>query len=156
MNKKTKKILFITLGIPVGLFLILLLWANWDFIGLTKDTFSIDYGINKKILSFDTERDFHGDGFSIEVYQLDKMSQDYFKNPPSEFFSQFPKRDFQLEKRKIYKWSKTPQRTDDIYRTGFATTVKEEDWYIFQDDKCDLIKKYLAYADTLLKTEGNY
>lgn len=149
-----KKIL---LGVLAGLFLTLVLWANWDFIGLTKDTFSINYGTKKAVFSFDTERDFHGDGFSIEVYQLDKKSQEYFRKPPADFFEKYPKRHYHLGDYKIYKWAKTPQSQDDIVRTSFAMRpdTTYQSWQ-FATDKGYGIKKYLSYADSLLKTKGNY
>lgn len=168
--KKWKKVLFIVLSIFFGIFAISLIWVNWRFIGLTKDTFSINYGIDKTILSFDSERDFHGDGFSIEVFQLDKESKDYYINPPLDFFSNYPKRLYHLNDCEIIKWRKTPQRRDDIFKTSFAI---EDAYYesppldsmngslgrtplICSPEDYHEIEKYLLYSEKILNTSGSY
>lgn len=153
---RTKKILSAVL-ISVGVFAGFVIWANWSFFGLTKDTFSLNYGTEEEIFSFDTDRDFHGDGFSIKVEKLDKKSQEYFKNPPIEFYDLYPKRHYHLGDFEIYKWTKTPANQVDIYKTDFATKPDEEfkSWK-FPDKKNKDIDEYLNYTDSLLKTEGNY
>jgi len=97
---------------------------------LAKDTFSINYGTNKELISFDSERDFHGDGFSIEVYQLDKQSQDYYKSPPLDFFSIYPKRNYHSSKFEVFKWTRTPQRPEDTYKKninlGFSPMTRKK------------------------------
>lgn len=168
--KKWKKVVLILFSILAGILAILTLWANWRFIGLTKDTFGINYGTDKTILSFDTERDFHGDGFSIEVYQLDQESVEYYKNPPPDFFTNYPKRHYHLGEYVIFRWLKTPQRRDDIFKTSFAN---EDAYYesppidsmngslgrvplICSPEDYHEIEKYLLYSKKILNTPGSY
>lgn len=152
---KTKKKVIIVIAVSVASIFSLLLWSQWEFISLTKDTFSIDYSTKKELFSFESNRDFHGDGYSIEVSLLDSTSKEYFSNPPSNFFTEFPKRHAKLGDYKIYKWAKTPQRLDDVYRTTFATKL-DTTAAAFATDNREAIEKYMNYSNRLLNSEGNY
>ena len=61
------------IGIPILLYGFLFLISNWTLIGIKKDIYSKKYKTEKVIFSFDTNRDFHGDGFSIKVDSLKKQ-----------------------------------------------------------------------------------
>jgi hypothetical protein len=149
-----KKILII-ISIPVLLYLAIKLWSTYSYKSLTKDIFGINFQIENNLFSHQSNRDFHGDGFSIIIDKLNQKSTDYFKNIPVGFFEKYPKRHYHLGDYRIYKWRKTPVREEDLFRIDFAVNP-EEGYKAIHPYNFKEIDKQLNYTELLLMKEGNY
>lgn len=153
---RKKKILgSLLILIPVLLFGILTLVANWNFIGLTKDIYSKNYEVEKELFYFDSSRDFHGDGFSIKIDSLEKSDKDYFVQIDFNELEEFPKRHYHLSDRIISKWKKTPINEADSLQYNFALNPTSE-WIHISSDDLDQIESKLLLTKKLLNESGNY
>ncbi len=147
-----RKLLFLTSAILL-VFGGLLLWANRKFLSLRKDTFGIDYNA-KSIFSFDTERDFHGDGYAIKAENIDPRSRQFFSDLPAAFFSRYPMRHPHLGDYQVFKWRRTPVLTSDTFRTNYALeagTIEDQGYVLTAEAQA-----YQEQARKLLSTPGNY
>lgn len=100
----------------------------------------LDFEYGEKVYQSETERSFHGDGYSIWIYKLDPNAAEYFKNPNSTFYTHHPDTEFRQEWRSEY-WKKTP--------------LKEKDKMFFQFAESSLSELDFELIDVLVE-EGNY
>ncbi|MFT5777286.1 MAG: hypothetical protein ACI837_000217 [Crocinitomicaceae bacterium] len=101
-----------------------LLWAPIDRIYDIKHNvkltgFGFDDG--DLLYEYQSERSFHGDGYSIWIQQLDQRSISYFQKPDSTFFKNYPsdelRKGWQIEQ-----WKKTPLDSSENQFFDFAHT----------------------------------
>ena len=72
-----------------------------------KELTGFEFKDGKLIHEYETERFFNGDGYSIWIYELDEKTADYFKNPDTTFFTEYPTTDLRNHWQSEF-WKKTP------------------------------------------------
>lgn len=143
------------IGIPILLYGFLFLISNWTLIGIKKDIYSKKYKTEKVIFSFDTNRDFHGDGFSIKVDSLKKQDIRYFSEIDLNYLENYPKRNYHLNDYRIGKWKKTPVDSSDSLQYQFAL-VPYDKWIFINPIDSEKIQPYIDLTKKLLDESGNY
>lgn len=71
-------------------------------------------------LDYETDRSFHGDGYSIGVYRLSASTATEFEGPPDELFEDGPGRPWFRKDWQRLEWRRTPVRDEDQPLLRFA------------------------------------
>ncbi len=105
-----------------------------------KELTGFKFSDGEKIYEYETERAFNGDGYSIWIYKIDDSTANYFTNPNSEFFAEYPKTELRNHWKSEH-WKKTPFNKNDQKFLDFAHTELSQLNFELED---------------LLNEEGNY
>lgn len=90
-----------------------------------KELTGFEFNTGKLIYEYETERFFNGDGYSIWIYELDEKTTDYFKNPSTNFFKEYPTTDLRNHWQSEF-WKKTPFDKKEQRFLDFANTSLDE------------------------------
>lgn len=74
----------------------------------------------ENIYSYDSSRDFNGDGYSIWIYELEPNAVKYFKKPDKQFFSSYPQKGIRSDWQ-VSNWKRTPMDSVDLEYLNFAS-----------------------------------
>lgn len=129
-NKSKRNILFrwliVTILVPGVFWRFLpgsnLIWTPIDNIYKKADNLELTghkFIEGKKIYDHNTPRDFHGDGYSISIFEIDVNTAEYFKNPDETFFKKHPYRPFRKDW-EYESWKKTPFESKEQTFLDFA------------------------------------
>jgi hypothetical protein len=135
--------------------LILILFYVYENNSVKQGIFSLNYRIKKEIFKDDSERDFHGSGFSIIVDSVSDQDINYFTNAPKDFYKYYPKKSFHSEEFKVHTWEKTPIDPKDTSAINFALILSknDSDSYVFKNR--NIVLKYLGIIKSKLKESDN-
>lgn len=136
--------------IVLGIIVLILGFCYFKSKSEEKAIFTIAYSVVNEIYTDDTQRDFHGDGFSITVDSISNDDANYFSNPPNVFFTDYPKEIMHINKYEMHKWKKTPFTIKDTTALHFALNLspKDSDSYVFKD-RVAVIKNLTAMSKKL-------
>ena len=98
----------------------------------TKSLTNKSFILKKPIYEFDSERAFNGDGRSFAIYPLTENIAQYFINPDSMFFKNYPKKDIR-NGWEIKKWTRTPIRAEDLDAFHFASYTENQSEYNLEE-----------------------
>lgn len=104
--------LTILVSIPVVAVGILCLWSwtshRFEYARYLKDVFDTKVVLGPAIYSYDSERAFNGDGYSIAVYKLPQSIRDRFTSTDKGLFTDFPRRPYYKSHWNTVYWRKAP------------------------------------------------
>lgn len=133
-------------------FVILAIVANYKFIGLEKATFGIKFKNPKIIYQYDTERDFHGDGITLEVIKVSKIDIDKFIKIMQTDKNRYPKRHYHYGDYEIRPWKKAPKDNNDALQINFGCEIPKNRIH----EEVDSVFKYLSLAKKYLDMDDTY
>ena len=87
----------------------------------TKRITGIPFKLNDPLKKLDAEPSFNGDGFSYYIYALPEEDANYFKEPDSSFYLQFPKDESRTDW-KTNRWTSTPLLSKDMLALNFINS----------------------------------
>lgn len=102
----------ILVSTPIVAFGILLIWGwtshHFKYAQYLEGLFDTKVTLGSSIYSYDSDRSFPGDGYSIAVYKLPQSIRDQFTFPGSHLFTEYPKRpDYRSHWKTVY-WKQAP------------------------------------------------
>ena len=111
-----------------------------------------EFLLDKLEYSYDSDRSFNGDGYSIAVYNIDDDISKLFINPDPQFFVNYPAKNDSRKDWSLSKWKKTPVSDKDQKFIDFALSPISP-----QDKKeSEGIKKQFELIRKMLKDDGHY
>ena len=150
--KRQWRKLIILVSIPAVAFGLLCLWGwtshRFEYARYLEGLFDTKVVLGPVIYSYDSERAFNGDGYSIAVYKLPQSIRDRFTSPDSHLFTEFPKRpDYRSHWKTVF-WKQAP--FDDSLSTflDFALSTYDADRAEGLGDQFDAIKTALRKRTT--------
>lgn len=99
-----------------------------------------EFNDGQLIYEYESERFFNGDGYSIWIYELDEKTSKYFKNPNTNFFTEYPSTEIRNHWQTEF-WKKTPFNESEQKFLDFAHSSLDELDFELED---------------LLEEKGNY
>jgi len=130
-QKRRTRILIVTIGLLVLFPSIYWRWIpGSDFIMTPYDNYvegknnelltGYSFSNGETIFSYDSARDFQGDGYSMLITHLDRDAVNYFKHPNEQFFTGYPQKGIRSDWR-VSNWKRTPMDTLDVEYLDFAS-----------------------------------
>lgn len=86
----------------------------------THDLFGRSFALSSPRLSYYSSRDFHGDGYSIEVFKTSETLSRWASSPPADFTATYPVRPSYRSHWSGVHWRQTPISADDRKFLEFA------------------------------------
>lgn len=152
---KNFKIALVLILVPFILYGGLVIYGYIYSISYKTNIYSLNYKQEETLYDYDTERDFHGDGYSIKVDSISKSDIDYFKNIDFEILKKYPLYHYHSNEYRIERWKKTPFDLKDTLPC----------WLAFHHfgkiilnglDEGNKFNKYSNMAQQFLSDSGNY
>jgi len=113
----------------------------------TRDMFGRSFVLGAPRLSYDSQRSFHGDGYSIEVYDISEALSRWSSSPPPDFTTSYPVRPSVRSDWIGVRWRQTPISAGDQKFMEFALAT-------YADDKD--FKEAKELLEKLAKEPGHY
>ena len=79
----------------------------------TKKLTGESFNLGDPIEEYHSERAFNGDGYSIDIYELNSQQNMYFESPNPEFYTEYPAEELR-EDWETNRWEKTPLKKEDM------------------------------------------
>jgi hypothetical protein len=94
---------------------------------MTRCYFGTGFILGKPYLTYDSERDFNGDGYSISVYKLSERTTRKLRKPKEAFFQDLPAKPSFRSHWQSKAWHPTPIIDDDLQFLEFALLERGHD-----------------------------
>lgn len=105
------------------------------------------FTFQKKLYNYDSPRSFHGDGYSITIYEIAPKDIDSIKEREIELINNYPKRGEYRQNWKVEKWKKAPMDSGDYQIMDFAFSEYDPD---------EDLKKWFSIIRKSLESEEVY
>lgn len=158
-RRKRKNLLFFQMAVTASVF-IYATWVLRIFPGspwyheraLNEDLTGKRFSTEGILFSYDSERSFHGDGFTICVYRIDDATAAYFSDPEDGFFAVFPAKPLMRKEWKSQRWKRSPIEETETEYLEFALNYGSID----DATKGKELKQIVADVGNILKQRGAY
>lgn len=146
--KRRWRRLAILMAAPIGVFGLLYLgfWINSQcyFAENLRGYFGTRVSLPKPSFSYESERSFLGDGYTLLVYDLPDSIRKRFENPEDSFLADYPKKTPDRGKWKAVSWKKGPRGfvLEEVFNLAFSERAPE------LDEPLEAIRKALEKGTT--------
>ena len=142
-----------------GFFLAIVILVGYGFYNKKEEKkaiFSINYHVDKELYVLNSTWFFNKPRISVSLVQLEDEDIRFFKNPPTDFFYNYPQLpSLSYKKWNIVKWKQTPYIKIDSQYVKIALDINKNAFFLDNDALSDVMKA-LNFVNNIVSEKGNY
>lgn len=97
-----------------------MVYRGYELARYHEGLFRVAVKLPNPLFFYDSSRDFHGDGYSIDVYDLPKAIRNRFEKFDEKEMEEYPRKPDYRSKWKVSRWHRTPATKEDVKYVDFA------------------------------------